>query len=98
MDLREADVQALPFGDATFDTVVATCVFCSMPDPVLGCASRAACWCLAATYCLEHVSSHRPHLRWFMQLANLVVARLVGANIDRDSRCALPSRRSRNIG
>jgi ubiquinone/menaquinone biosynthesis C-methylase UbiE len=28
-----ADGQALPFPDAVFDTVVATCVLCSIPDP-----------------------------------------------------------------
>jgi ubiquinone/menaquinone biosynthesis C-methylase UbiE len=28
-DLRLADVEALPFDDARFDTVTATCVFCS---------------------------------------------------------------------
>jgi len=34
--LYEADVQRLPFPDRTFDTVVSTCVFCSVPDPVRG--------------------------------------------------------------
>ncbi len=33
-DLR--DVQNLDFPDDTFDTAVATCVFCSVPDPVQG--------------------------------------------------------------
>jgi ubiquinone/menaquinone biosynthesis C-methylase UbiE len=31
-----ADAQVLPFRDATFDTVVATCVFCTVPDPAAG--------------------------------------------------------------
>lgn len=31
-----ADAQALPFREHTFDTVVATCVFCSVPDPEQG--------------------------------------------------------------
>ena len=34
--LYEADVQALPFPDASFDTAVATFVFCSMPNALLG--------------------------------------------------------------
>ena len=35
VDLREADMQALQFADASFDTAIATCVFCSVPDPAL---------------------------------------------------------------
>ena len=34
--LEQMDVQHLEFADGTFDTVVATFVFCSVPDPVLG--------------------------------------------------------------
>jgi len=36
MTIREMDVQSLDFFDAQFDEVVATMVFCSVPDPVLG--------------------------------------------------------------
>lgn len=35
-DLRVGDVQALAFAEDAFDSAVATCVFCSVPDPVLG--------------------------------------------------------------
>ncbi|MFA5787728.1 MAG: class I SAM-dependent methyltransferase [Actinomycetota bacterium] len=34
--LEQSDVQRLPFADRSFDTAVATCVFCSVPDPVAG--------------------------------------------------------------
>ena len=33
IELREADAQALPFEDDTFDAVVATLVFCTIPEP-----------------------------------------------------------------
>lgn len=36
MDLRPIDVQAMPFPDASFDAVIATLTFCSVPDPAAG--------------------------------------------------------------
>jgi ubiquinone/menaquinone biosynthesis C-methylase UbiE len=36
VDLRPMDVQRLEFPDETFDAAIATFVFCSVPDPVLG--------------------------------------------------------------
>ncbi len=36
ISLQMMDAQALAFEDASFDEVVATFVFCSVPDPVLG--------------------------------------------------------------
>lgn len=36
VDFRLGEIQELDFADATFDSAVATFVFCSVPDPVLG--------------------------------------------------------------
>jgi ubiquinone/menaquinone biosynthesis C-methylase UbiE len=36
VDLEQGDVEHLPFADDAFDTVTATCVFCSVDDPVRG--------------------------------------------------------------
>jgi len=36
IELRQMDVQAMEFADGSFDAAVATCVFCSVPDPVQG--------------------------------------------------------------
>lgn len=36
VELRQADVQTLPFAEASFDTVSAGCLFCSVADPVQG--------------------------------------------------------------
>lgn|SRR5574341_680469 len=35
-DLKQMDAQAMTFPDHSFDSAIATCVFCSGPDPVLG--------------------------------------------------------------
>jgi len=36
IDLRLGDAQSLEFEDDSFDAAVATFVFCSVPDPILG--------------------------------------------------------------
>ncbi len=36
LDLVRADARSLAFADRSFDTVVAVCTFCSVPDPVRG--------------------------------------------------------------
>ena len=33
IDVLEASAESLPFGDNTFDTVIATLVFCTIPNP-----------------------------------------------------------------
>jgi phosphatidylethanolamine/phosphatidyl-N-methylethanolamine N-methyltransferase len=86
VDLREADVQALPFPDASFDTAIATCVFCSVPDPVLGLREL---WRVlipgGQLLLLEHVLSHRPLLGPIMGALNPLVVRMMGANINRET-------------
>lgn len=36
LDLRWGDVQAMEFSSDSFDSAIATCVFCSVPDPIQG--------------------------------------------------------------
>jgi ubiquinone/menaquinone biosynthesis C-methylase UbiE len=84
VELREADVQSLPFSDASFDTVVATCVFCSVPDPFRGFQElRRVLVPGGQLLLLEHVLSRHPVAARLMSLANPVVVRLIGANINR---------------
>jgi phosphatidylethanolamine/phosphatidyl-N-methylethanolamine N-methyltransferase len=84
VDLREADAQALPFPDGSFDTAIATFVFCSVPDPVLGLRElRRVLVPGGQLLLLEHVLSGQPQLRPLMRALNPLVVRLTGANIDR---------------
>jgi ubiquinone/menaquinone biosynthesis C-methylase UbiE len=85
-DLLLMDAQALEFPDATFDSVVSTFVFCSVPDPVLGLSEvRRVLKPGARAYLLEHVLSKKQPMRWFMQRLNGVVSTVGGANINRDT-------------
>lgn len=84
--LHIADAQALPFADASFDTVVATFVFCSVPDPVRGMQeARRVLVPGGQLLLLEHVLSRRPTLRLLMRLLNPFAVRLMGAHINRDT-------------
>lgn len=84
IDLFLADVQHLEFPAGIFDTVVATFVFCSVPDPVqglreLGRVVRPDGQILL----LEHVRIERPIVGTMMDLVAPLIVRLNGANINR---------------
>ena len=82
--LEQMDVQKLEFADTTFDTVVASFIFCSVPDPVGGFIEvERVCKPGGKVVLLEHVMSVNRILGWLMNLANPLVVRIVGANINR---------------
>ena len=82
--LKQMDVQNLELEDNTFDTVVASFVFCSVPDPVRGLMEiDRVCRPGGKVVLLEHVLSANRILGWLMNLANPLVVRMFGANINR---------------
>src|SRR5512134_2970493 len=83
-DLFLADVQHLELPSGSFDTVVATFVFCSVPDPIqglreIGRVVRPAGQILL----LEHVRIDRPVIGTLMDTIAPLIVRLNGANINR---------------
>ncbi len=83
-DLRLGDVQALEFPDASFDTAVATCVFCSVPDPVLGLRElKRVMKPGGQIILLEHMRSPNAVIGAIMDVLNPLVMRVMGANINR---------------
>jgi ubiquinone/menaquinone biosynthesis C-methylase UbiE len=86
-DLRLMNVEHLEFPDTSFDAVVTSCVFCSVPDPIKGFREiRRVLQPEGRGYFLEHVLSRRRVVKQTMQAANPVVVRVMGANINRDTR------------
>ena len=81
--LQQMDVQDLEFEDDTFDTVVGSFVFCSVPDPIKGLREvRRVCRPGGKVVLLEHVLSANRLVAWLMNRLNPVM-RLMGPNINR---------------
>ncbi len=84
LEIREMDVQDLNFPDDSFDTVFATFVFCSVPDPVQGLRElHRVCRPAGRLLLLEHMRPENPVLARIFDLLNPFVVRLMGANINR---------------
>ena len=86
VDLQEMDVQHLEFADQSFDTVFATFVFCSVPDPVKGlCELRRVCKPDGKLLLIEHMRPGNPVLGLLFDSLNPLVVRMMGANINRQT-------------
>ncbi|HYF95191.1 MAG TPA: class I SAM-dependent methyltransferase [Symbiobacteriaceae bacterium] len=84
LTLLEMDAQHMSFPDASFDTVVATCVFCTVPDPVLGLKeARRVCKPGGRVILYEHMRLERPIIGPLMDLVDPVVVALIGTHINR---------------
>jgi ubiquinone/menaquinone biosynthesis C-methylase UbiE len=82
--LQQMDVENLEFEDNMFDTIVATFVFCSVPKPIRGLTEVArVCKPGGKVILLEHVLSANRILGGLMDIANPLVVRMMGANINR---------------
>lgn len=82
--LSVADVHALPFDDASFDTVVATCVFCSVADPERGLAEvRRVVKPDGIVVLLEHVRPENSVLGWLADVVTPITRRLLGPEMNR---------------
>jgi len=85
VELLEMDAQDLRFPSDTFDSAVSTCVFCSVPDPVLGLREvRRVLKPGGRLVMIEHV---RPKglLGLLFDVLNPLIVRLQGANVNRQT-------------
>lgn len=78
------DAENLIFDDNTFDTVVSSCVFCSVDNPVTAFKEiKRVCKNNGSIYLLEHVRSQKKILGKVMDILNPISFRLYGDNINR---------------
>lgn len=83
-DCSLADVERLPHADASFDTVAAACVFCSVGDPVQGLREvRRVVKPDGQVLLYEHVRPTSPALGWLADAVSPLTRRLCGPSINR---------------
>jgi ubiquinone/menaquinone biosynthesis C-methylase UbiE len=81
--LLHADVMALALPDRVFDTVITSCTFCSVPDPVRGLREvRRVLKDDGRMLMFEHVRPSNAYLGFMMDVMNPLV-RLAGPDINR---------------
>lgn len=79
IDLRVSDAQALPFDDASFDTVVCTLGLCGFPDHRLAIAEMHRVLRPQGTLLLlDHVGSHHRVIYFGQWLLERVTSRTIG--------------------
>lgn len=90
-EIRVIDAERLPFPDNTFDTVVATLLFCSVDCPLCGFDEIMRVLRPNGVYLfLEHVLPERPGSAWLFDRINPVWNTLSrGCNLNRDTVAAL---------
>jgi ubiquinone/menaquinone biosynthesis C-methylase UbiE len=82
--LERADVERLPYPDSSFDTVCATCVFCSVADPVAGLREVARVMRPdGQVRLLEHVRPRNRLLGWLADRLSPFTQRVIGPAINR---------------
>lgn len=82
--LLQMDAQHLTFPDHSFDTVVSTCVFCSVPDPILGLREIHRVLKFSGQFLMiEHMLSDNPLLAGMLHVLNPLTVRISGVNVNR---------------
>ena len=83
-ELLLMDVEQMTFLDRSFDYVVSTFVFCSVPDPIKGLQEvKRVMKDDGKALFLEHVRSENRFLGKMMDILNPAVRSLIGPNINR---------------
>ncbi len=85
--LKQMDAENLNFKDSTFDYVITSCVFCSVPNPVNGLKEiRRVLKPTGKLIMVEHVLSRNPIIALIEYIHNPLIRFFLGANINRDTK------------
>ncbi len=84
--LRQMDVEDLGFKNNSFDYVITSSVFCSVPDPIKGFKEiKRVLKPTGRLIMVEHVLSKNKFISFIENLFNPLVRAITGVNINRDT-------------
>lgn len=82
LTFMEMDVQNLSFKDNTFDTIISTFVFCTVPDPISGLKElRRVLKPSGKAIFLEHMKSNSKFINIHLFLMNIFSQRILGTSM-----------------
>ncbi|MFA5797425.1 MAG: class I SAM-dependent methyltransferase [Candidatus Woesearchaeota archaeon] len=85
--LKQMDAENLNFKDNSFDYVVTSCVFCSVPDPIKGLEEiRRVLKPRGRLIMIEHVLSKNPIIALIERIHNPLTRFFMGVNINRNTK------------
>ena len=85
--LKQGDVENLEFEDNSFDYVVTSCVFCSVPKPIEGLKEiRRVLKPTGKLIMIEHVLSKKPIIALIERMHNPITKFFMGVNVNRDTK------------
>ncbi|MGL4253462.1 MAG: class I SAM-dependent methyltransferase [Fusobacteriaceae bacterium] len=84
--LLEMDIENMNFSQETFDSVLSTCVFCTVPNPEKGLKEiyRVLKPGGKAVF-LEHMKSSHTPINFFLGILNLIIHPLLGTSLLRET-------------
>ena len=86
LQLHAMDVQALAFSDNSFDTIISTFVFCTVPEPIVGLEElHRVLKPSGKAIFLEHMKSSHFMLNIFLYMMNFFSIRLLGTSMVRET-------------
>lgn len=84
LELRQMDAEALDYPDGSFQTVISTFVFCTVPHPMKGLTEiRRVLEPGGKAVFLEHMRSRNPLLNIFLYAANIFTKPILGTSMVR---------------
>ena len=87
ISLKQMDVEKLNFKDNSFDYVVTSCVFCSVPNPIKGLKEiRRVLKSTGKLIMIEHVLSKNLLIALIEHALNPITKYLMGVNINRNTK------------